>query len=296
MATTSDPPTGRDRIKRDLTNLYRAGIAAVDPNTLVAGALEGSTTATRDVPQLIANASRVFLLAVGKASLAMARAADLRIGAKLVASLVVTTAGSGAGYSGRLSLCDAAHPLPDETSARAARRALDMLAAATPADLVIVALSGGASAMFTMPAAGISLADKVAINAALLRAGASIREFNTVRKHISAVKGGGLLGETGGAAVLTLILSDVPGNDLATIGSGLTASDPTTFADAIAVLKRHALWGRAPEAIRDHLERGVAREIAETLKPGAPQLARVTNLIIGDNSTALGGIERAAHG
>ncbi|MGH7949607.1 MAG: glycerate kinase type-2 family protein [Candidatus Binataceae bacterium] len=294
MATTSDSPADRDRIKRDLANLYRAAIAAVDPQSLVNAALAGRSRAMRDVPQLVAAASRVFLLAVGKASLAMACAIKSRLGSRLADSLVVVPPGTAVDPSEDLTICHAAHPLPDESSERAARRALDMLHRATASDLVIVALSGGASAMFTVPVDGVSLADKIAVNVALLGAGASIREFNTVRKHLSAVKGGALLRQTRGASVLTLILSDVPGNDLATIGSGLTAADPTTFADAVGVLKRRSLWGRAPESVRDYLERGVAGEVAETLKPGASELELVTNLIIGGNSTALDGLERAA--
>ena len=169
-----------------------------------------------------------------------------------------------------------------------------MLDAVTADDLVIVALSGGASAMFTMPAEHLPLADKIAINHALLKAGASIRELNAVRKHLSAVKGGRLLHHCGGARVLGLILSDVPGNDLATIGSGLTAADWSSFSDAVAVLKRRAVWGRAPESVRDYLERAVAGEFEDTVKSDDPILDRVTNVIIGDNGLALDGATRAA--
>ena len=144
------------------------------------------------------------------------------------------------------------------------------------------------------PADPVTLADKIAINAALLGSGASIRELNVVRRHLSAIKGGGLLRACGGARVLSLILSDVAHNDLATIGSGPTAADPTTFAEAVGVLKRRGLWGRAPEAIRDRLERGAAGEIAETVKPGDPLLARVDNLVIGDNRIAVEAAAAAA--
>ena len=137
------------------------------------------------------------------------------------------------------------------------------------------------------PAAPVTLADKIAINAALLGSGASIRELNVVRRHLSAIKGGGLLRACGGARVLSLILSDVANNDLATIGSGPTAADPTTFAEAVGVLKRRNLWGRAPETIRDRLERGSAGEIAETVKPGDPLLERADNIVIGDNRLAV---------
>lgn len=150
--------------------------------------------------------------------------------------------------------------------------------------------------MLVMPAEGLTLADKIAVNQALLRAGASIRELNIVRKHLSAVKGGRLLRHCGGARVLGLILSDVPGNDLATIGSGLTAADTSSFGDAVAVLKRRGVWGRAPEAVRSYLERAVAGEVGTTVTTGDPILERVTNVIIGDNSVALDAAEAAANG
>lgn len=148
--------------------------------------------------------------------------------------------------------------------------------------------------MFAAPPDTAPLASKIAVTNSLLKSGASIRELNTVRKHLSVVKGGQLLRYARASRVLTLILSDVPGNDLATIGSGLTAPDPTTFADAIAVLKRRDLWGRAPEAVREHLERGNAGEIRETVKPGDPEVAIVTNIVIGDNRTAIEGAVRMA--
>src|SRR6185437_13762642 len=158
----------------------------------------------------------------------------------------------------------AAHPVPDASSERAGAAALEFARRAGPGDLLLFALSGGASALMAAPAYPVTLADKIAINAALLTSGASIRELNVVRRHISAIKGGGLLRACGGARVLSLILSDVARNDLATIASGPTAADPTSFTDAVGVLKRRRLWGRAPEAIRGRLERGAAGEIAET--------------------------------
>jgi glycerate 2-kinase len=180
------------------------------------------------------------------------------------------------------------HPLPDESSCAAGRAALDFAARTGDGDLLIVALSGGASALMALPAEGLALADKIAITSALMRAGASIRELNTVRKHLSAIKGGRLLRAVHPrASVLTLILSDVPGNDLGTIGSGPTAADPTTWSDAIAVLKRRTLWGRAPEAVRAHLERGAAGEIEDTLKNGDSALSRARNIIVADNGTAI---------
>ncbi|HVA69085.1 MAG TPA: DUF4147 domain-containing protein, partial [Candidatus Binataceae bacterium] len=194
----------------------------------------------------------------------------------------------------RLRLMRAAHPTPDASSLAAARAVLDLAWRAAPDDLFILALSGGASAMLAAPAAPITLEDKILITSALLKSGASIRDLNVVRRHLSTIKGGGLLRAIGAARTLALILSDVPGNDLAAIGSGPTAADPATFSDAIGVLKRRGLWGRAPESIRGHLERGVSGDAPETLKRGDPILDRITNVIIGDNETAVAAAAEAA--
>jgi glycerate 2-kinase len=289
MATTQTPERG------DLEKIYRAAVAAVDPARLVGLAMDGGCPGAERVPDLIAGASRVLMLAVGKAAAGMAREIERRIGDRLADAIAVVPRGSAATTEPALILKKAAgHPVPDESSEEAARLACEMLHAATADDLVIVALSGGASAMFVLPAEGLALVDKIAVNQALLKAGTSIRELNIVRKHLSAVKGGRLLRHCGGARVLGLILSDVPGNDLATIGSGLTAGDSSSFGDAVAVMKRRGVWGRAPEAVRSHLERAVAGEIGETVKPGDPILERVTNVIVGDSSLALEGAERAA--
>ena len=219
----------------------------------------------------------------------MASELQRRLGAKIVRGLaVVPPALQGQGTPPGIQSLRGGHPLPDQSSADAARAALDMLKEMKASDLLIVALSGGASAMFVAAAEGVTLEDKVATNSALLRSGATIKELNCVRKHLSAVKGGNLVRATSAATrIVALILSDVPGDDLATIGSGLTAPDPSTFSDAIAILKRRRIWGRAPERVREHLENGVAGEIPETPKSGDPIFARVTNLLIGSNRTAL---------
>jgi glycerate 2-kinase len=284
--------------RADLEKIYRAAVASVDPARLVGRAMDGDCPGAEQVPQLIAGASRIILLAVGKASLAMAHEIERRVGNRLADGLAVISRVSAATTERALILKTilkrASHPVPDESSEEAARMACEMFHHVNPDDLVIVAISGGASAMFTLPAEGLTLADKIAINQALLKAGASIRELNIVRRHLSAVKGGRLLRHCGGARVLGLILSDVPGNDLATIGSGLTAGDWSSFGDAVAVLKRRGVWGRAPEAVRAYLERAVAGEVGATVKVGDPILERVTNVIIGDNDLALEGAERAA--
>jgi glycerate 2-kinase len=284
--------------RRDLTRIYAAAVSAVAPAHLVGCALAGTLAGAERVPEIMARASRIFLLAVGKAALGMAAEIAARLGRRLEDALVIIPAGPVAGRAAPAPVgvrtLAAAHPVPDDSSQRAAEAALELAGRAGPGDLLVVALSGGASSLMALPAPPAALADKVAINTALLRSGASIGELNIVRRHLSAIKGGGLLRATGGARVLGLVLSDVARNDLATIGSGPAAADPSTFAEAIGVLKRRGLWGRAPEAVRERLERGAAGEIAETLKGRDPLLERVDNFIIGDNRAALDAAEKAA--
>jgi hydroxypyruvate reductase len=287
----------RSLARRDLTRIYAAAVSAAAPGRLVGRALDGALPGAGQVPQIVAQASRIFLLAVGKAAVGMAAEIAARLGPKLEDALAIvpgdSTSANFAPPAG-VQLLAAAHPVPDDSSQRAARAAVKLARRGSANDLLIVALSGGASSLMAMPAPPLTLADKIAINTALLRSSASIRELNIVRRHLSATKGGGLLRATGGVRVLGLVLSDVAHNDLATIGSGPTAADPSTFSDAIGVLKRRGLWGRAPEAVRERLERGAAGELAETLKSGDPLLARVDNFIIGDNHTALAAVEQAA--
>jgi glycerate 2-kinase len=298
--------SANSRARRDLTRIYAAAVSAVAPAHLIGHALGGELEGAEKVPALLADAARIFLLAAGKAALGMATELAPRLSPKLYDALaIVPSLPDAAGGSSpqaapsdisraTIRIIVAAHPLPDASSQRAAEAALEIARHASPGDLLVFALSGGASSLMVAPAAPVTLADKIAISAALLGSGASIRDLNIVRRHLSAIKGGGLLRTCGGARVLSLILSDVAHNDLAAIGSGPTAPDPSTFAEAIGVLKRRGLWGRAPEAIRDRLERGAAGEIAETVKPGDPLLERAHNFVIGDNRIALDAAAGAA--
>src|ERR1700691_4298987 len=177
--------------RADLETIYRAAIAAVEPARLVGRAMDGGCPGAEQVPDLVAGARRVLMLAVGKASRAMAHEIERRIGDKLADAVVVVPRNSAATTKPALTVgrvVASSHPVPDESSEAAANLACEMLHRATADDLVIVAISGGASAMFTRPAEGLTLGDKIAVNEALLKAGASIRELNTVRKHLATVK------------------------------------------------------------------------------------------------------------
>ncbi|MBF6567351.1 MAG: DUF4147 domain-containing protein [Candidatus Binataceae bacterium] len=280
--------------RRDLGRIYDAAVAAVKPEPLIAAALAGRIPGGESLPAKISQARRIFVIAAGKAAIPMAREIVTRCGFRIGGAIAAALQSKDADNIPGVTIFAGGHPLPDAGSIRAAEAAMDLARQAEQGDLLIVALSGGASAIMARPAHGITLDDKVAITNALMRAGASIRELNQVRKHLSSIKGGRLLAGTGEAEVLTLILSDVIGNDLATIGSGPTVADPSTYSDAVSILKRHRVWGRAPESVRSLLERGGAGELPETVKPGDPRLARSAALIIGDNSTAVAAAAREA--
>jgi glycerate 2-kinase len=282
--------------RSDLMRIFAAAVAAVAPDRVIARALEGGIPEFQDVPAIVSEAPAIKLLAVGKAAIGMAASAHARTGTKLVEGLIIAPMPpAGTIVPPGFRLITAAHPLPDGSSEVAGRSALEFVSGVGSGELLLLLLSGGASALMCAPPPGITLADKIAVTASLLRSGATIGELNTVRKHLSEVKGGGLLRRLRpDIGLLSLILSDVPGNDLATIGSGPTVADPTSFADAIGVLKRRKLWGRTPEAVRDRLERGNAGAIAETMKVGDEVLARAENVIVGDNAMALEAAGEAA--
>jgi len=187
----------------------------------------------------------------------------------------------------------AAHPIPDESSVAAARIVMDLAAATAEGDLSVLLLSGGASSLMALPADGVTLADKQRTSRLLLEQGVAIRELNTVRKHLSAIKGGQLAAAASGS-VLTLTVSDVVGDDLSTIASGPTVPDATTFDMALDVMDQYGGRARYPAPCVARLERGAAGVIPETPKPGDPRLARSTARIIGGRHTAMEGARAAA--
>ena len=196
---------------------------------------------------------RTIVVGAGKASAAMASEFE-KVWGEPVSGLIVTRYGHGAPCR-NIEIVEAAHPVPDDAGARGARRMLDMVKGLTADDLVVALISGGASALLSLPADGITVEDKRAVNRALLKSGAPIAEMNCVRKHLSAIKGGRLALAAYPARVVSLIISDVPGDDLAAVGSGPTVADPTTFAEARAIIAKYGI--EVPVAVKRHLEAGV---------------------------------------
>lgn len=225
--------------------------------------------------------NRLIVVGAGKASARMAQSLESIVGSRIEGGLVVVKTGHSAPLR-HITVIEAAHPIPDRAGLRAAERIKTLVGGLTSHDLLIVLLSGGASSLLPAPVPGLTLADKQRMTNLLLRSGASIDEVNTIRKHLSQLKGGGLAQSTE-ATIVTLVLSDVIGDDLGTIGSGPTAPDPTTFADAIDILKRYKIWLAAPPAVRRHFLQGLKGTVPETLKPGASHLRRVRHIIIGSN-------------
>jgi hydroxypyruvate reductase len=260
--------TPRDAIRA----IWDAALAAGDVTPLVRAHLR------LDRPY-----ARVFLLGAGKASGAMAAAAEEIVGDRVAGGFVVVKDGYAARLR-RVEIAEAGHPVPDTRGLAASARLLEVARGARENDLVLFLVSGGGSALTPAPAPPITLAEKQELTRLLLASGATIGELNAVRKHLSLFKGGQLARAAWPATVRTLALSDVIGDPLDVIASGPTAPDPTTFADALEVLARRGVSARVPSAIVRRLEAGRSGEIAETPKPHDPLFDRVENVVIGNNA------------
>jgi hydroxypyruvate reductase len=235
---------------------------------------------------------RLVVLAAGKAAPAMAAAAEEVLGRRISDGLVVSNAPGPA--LGRTRLLLTGHPLPDTRGLEAAAAVEALVRGLRAEDIVVVLLSGGASALLPAPVAGVSLKDKADVTSRLMRAGAGIAELNTVRKHLSRLKGGGLARAAAPARVVALVLSDVVGDDLSTIASGPTVPDPTTHADALRVLDDRGLRAGIAASARRHLEAGARGQAPETPKPGDPVFRRVRTQLVGSNRLSVEAAAREA--
>ena len=279
----------------EIIQIFHAAVDAVDPRRLAGQALRLSGNQLVAGPQSynLDEFPRIIVVGAGKAAAGMGQGVEDVLGARISAGLLILPRGVEASLQ-FLAQTHGGHPLPDEESERATRKILSLVEPGGERSLVLCLLSGGASAMLSSPAPGVSLAGKQETTALLLRAGATIGELNAVRKHLSQVKGGRLAAAAFPAALLTLALSDVPGDRPDVIGSGPTGADRTTFADAWAVIGKYGLMTRIPGGVREFLERGRSGAESETLKPGDPRLAHSAFLVIGNNASALAGARTAA--
>ena len=266
-----------DRLRQIVSEAFRFALLASHPAQGVRQALERRW-------DVLSNLT-VGIIAVGKAAVPMARAASDMIPRMVGGGLVVTKHGHGDWLPPGFVLLESGHPVPDSSSFRAGEAVLRALENSEPPDLLLVLISGGASSLVEVPMSGLSEDDLGNTTLCLLRAGADIHQLNTVRKHLSRLKGGGLLSQARSSRVLALLLSDVIDDDLSVIGSGLTSPDPSTFADAWQVVTEFGLEDRIPEPVRLHLEAGRKGLRRETLKPGCEGIP-VENVIIGSGALA----------
>jgi glycerate 2-kinase len=229
---------------------------------------------------------KIWILGAGKAAAPMGQAIEKVLGCYVAGGILATKYGHSLPLK-RLQIIEAGHPLPDANSIASGIQFLSLAKNQIQSgDLVICILSGGASTLLVSPAQGITLEDKLACTGLLLNSGADIHELNAVRKHMSSIKGGGLARSLAQARVVSLILSDVVGDDIATIASGPMAPDPTTFGDCIEILQKLRLWSQVPPAVKQRFELGAAGRIEETPKEGDPVFSENKTFIVGSNAQA----------
>lgn len=272
---------GDVKAKEIALNLMEEAIKSADPYKAVKRALKVEDNRLIIKGKEFPIKGKVYVLAFGKAACSMAQAVETILGDKIAEGIAVTKYGYSLPLK-KIKVIEAGHPIPDENSMRGAQLGVELARKIGKDDILLVLISGGGSALFMLPEDGITLEDKMKTNELLLKSGAKIYEINTVRKHISKVKGGKLAKLVKGT-LISLILSDVVGDPLEAIASGPTVKDSTTFQDAYRLLKLYNVWDKLPESVKRHIELGIKGEGEETLKEDLPN---VHNFLIASNSLA----------
>lgn len=282
------PQTGRGSSGRgQVLSALAAAIKSADPKALVREKLRlDGNELTIDLLRLDLTAfDRIFVIGGGKASAAMAIEIENVLGKRITRGVVnIPDYLKPRPTSQRILFHESTHPVPSRKGVLGVQKMLDLTLNPSSRDLVICLISGGGSSLLPMPYVGITLDDKKDVTQFLLKSGADIKEVNTVRKHLSAIKGGRLAERLQPATVLSLIISDVVGDRLDSIASGPTAPDETTFADAKEILTRYSLWNKVSERVRSLLDKGIGDRSIETPKPGSKVFRRVHNILIGSNT------------
>ncbi|WP_028583769.1 glycerate kinase type-2 family protein [Desulfogranum mediterraneum] len=288
--------TGKlDQLRRDAVAIFQAGLAAVAPGAAIRRfcQLEEGVLRVNGKSYPLDAFNRVVVLGTGKGGASMAKAMEELLGEHISEGLI-TVKYRHLEQLSTIELIEAGHPLPDMNGHAGARRIFQLASQADEKTLVICLISGGGSALLPLPVAGVSLDDKQQTTKVLLACGATIHEMNTIRKHLSAIKGGGLARAVYPATLITLILSDVVGDDLDSIASGPAVPDPTTYADCLSILDRYAIRQQLPSTVLRHLEDGAAGTVPETPKRGDRIFSRTDNVIIARNCDALIAAKRKA--
>jgi glycerate-2-kinase len=276
------------RNKRTAIEILKEGLRSADPYYSTLNALNKESKYIEDFDRLV-------IIGFGKASFKMALACEKFFGNAIYAGAIMIPRNFiQKGHLRRIEVLEGTHPIPSKLNVRSSERILSLVKGLNEKDLVICLISGGGSALFSLPKEGIGLRDKQKVTKLLLDAGVNIQELNCVRKHISAVKGGQLAKKIYPARTMSFIISDVVGDDLSAIASGPTSPDPSTFNDALYILKRHSLLKRVPRSVIKHLRLGLEGKVQETPKPGDVVFERVKNVIVANNLSALSSMANKA--
>jgi glycerate 2-kinase len=276
-----------EQLRADTVAIFNAAVKAVDPAHAVRRYVCVSDSAIEVVDRSYAfhDFRNIYILGAGKAAVPMAQALESLLGERLSGGIVVTKHGQARRLR-KVHVIEAAHPIPDLAGEEGARQIAAISQQATEDDLIFFLVSGGGSALLPYPIDGLTLADKQRVTQLLLRSGATIREMNTLRRHLSQVKGGKLARMAYPAQVIGLIVSDVVGDTLEDIASGPSAPDRSGYADCLAIMRKYRLVDSIPASVRVTLERGFRGEIAETVKADDIAFTKVQNLIIASNRLA----------
>lgn len=278
----------RRDLKEEARQIFEAGLRAVDPIEAVKRflTLEGNTLVVGEQKLALEDFEGIWAVGGGKASAAMAQAAEEVLGDRINGGLVIVKYDHMAPLR-KIRIVEAGHPTPDVNGWRGTQELVRLVENLGRRDLVLFLVSGGGSALLPMPVEGITLEEKMTATNLLLKSGASIQEMNTVRKHLSQVKGGQLARLAYPATLISLILSDVVGDPLDVIASGPTVGDPTTYKECQEIVDRYALQDTLPASVRSHLEAGVKGKVPETPKPNEPIFSQTLSILVGTNMQAL---------
>jgi hydroxypyruvate reductase len=277
-----------EKMRAHALQIFQAALQAVDPVEAIVRhvKLSNDVFMIGDSTYELKSYDRIFVVGAGKAVAPMAKAIEDILQDRISNGVIVVKDGHGLPLK-RVQVLEASHPVPDERGVHGTEEILGLVEKAGDRDLVICLISGGGSALLIAPVEEISLADKQAATKLLLASGASIHEFNTVRKHLSRAKGGRLAQLAYPATITSLILSDVVGDDLDVIASGPTVPDPSTFLDAEQILRGYGIWDQLAPSVQRHIEKGKTGEIADTPKAGDAAFQRCSQVLVGTNLQAL---------
>lgn len=269
-------------------DIFQAGLKAVEPGAAIRHycQLKGNLLSVDETPYDLQRFEKIYVLGAGKAAASMAKAIEGMLGERITSGIISVKYGHIEALH-QVRIQEAGHPVPDENGISGAQEIYRLASSADEKTLVLCLISGGGSALMPLPVAGVSLEDKQETTKVLLSCGATIHEINTIRKHLSLIKGGGLAKAVFPATLVTLILSDVVGDDLDSIASGPCVPDPTTFNDCLTIFEKYAIGSQIPLSVQEYISQGINGQVTETPKIGQDFFKKTQNVIVASNFNAL---------